>query len=176
MRLRQETSMSIGTHARQRIGDRELEATMTRQLAQNVNTLRAIALVMATLCILAGSLTMPTQSVQAGFTPAPTSPGPTPIPPTSVPPTAIPPTVPPGPAPTRRPGSGGGGSEEPSTAAEAPSAPAPLPKTGHSTWWPSLVLFFWGGSLLLLLPLIGPFHRYWKRQIAARVIRRTRRW
>ena len=56
---------------------------MTRQLAQNVNTLRAIALVMATLCILAGSLTMPTQSVQAGFTPAPTSPVPTPIPPTA---------------------------------------------------------------------------------------------
>jgi hypothetical protein len=144
---------------------------MTRQSTTDIKRLRAIALVVATLCILAGSLTMPTQSVQAGFTP-------TPAPPTSVPPTAVPPTVPPGPAPTSRPssGGGGGGGGEPSSVAEAPPAPAPLPETGHANWWPSIVLFLWGGSLLLLLPLLGPLHRHWRQHVTARVVRRRRRW
>jgi hypothetical protein len=155
---------------------------MTRSIAANITWLRAIALVMATFCILAGSLTMPAESVQAGFTPGPTSPVPTPvpptaIPPTAIPPTAIPPTVPPGPAPTRRSGSGGGGGgDDPSSVAEAPPAPAPLPETGHANWWPSIALFMWGGSLLLLLPLLGPLHRRWKQHAAARVQRRMQRW
>jgi hypothetical protein len=144
---------------------------MTRILTMNVNWLRAIALLMATLCILAGSLTMPIQSVQAGFTP-------TPAPPTSIPPTSVPPTSTPVPAPTSRPssgGGGGGGGGVPSAVAEAPPAAAPLPETGQADWWLTLVLFFWGGSLLLLLPMIGPLQRRWKQHVAAKVIDRVRR-
>jgi hypothetical protein len=125
------------------------------------NRLRLVMITIAMVSILTFSATMP-DFVQAGFTPTPQFATSTAAPPASntpAPPTVAP-TVAPTAAPTRRPRRRS--SNQPAAVAAQPTPDAPLPATGSVGWWP-MILLLWGGSLLLALPMVGPF-RKWKRK------------
>jgi outer membrane biosynthesis protein TonB len=144
---------------------------------KTIEKLRLSALAVVTVATLALELTAPASSVQAGFTPTPTSPPPptnTPAPPTNTP---APPTntpISPTAAPAQHPKKKKPAAQP--TEAEPVSTPSPpLPATGPTGWWFAIALLLWAGSLPLILPMIGPLHRK-QRQKPGPTPKRRKSW